>query len=45
MCCDFYWEFIFVFDCDYNPFETKFSLWLAQTEIQSFQFTEAPILK
>ena len=28
-----------------NPFDTRFSLWLAQTEIQSIQFTEAPILK
>ena len=27
-----------------NPFDTRFSLWLAQTEIQSIQFTEAPIL-
>ena len=36
--------FIFVFDCDW-PFDARFSLWLAQMEIQSIQSTEAPILR
>ena len=44
MRCDFNGN-LFSYLIVINPIDTKFSLWLAQREIQSIQFIEAPILK